>query len=50
MTATDIQSAFSYLQSNDGKVTREIISHADWGGTDFHIADPDGNGIQIVTY
>jgi len=50
LTATDIQAAHAYLRDNDVIVLREIIAHADWGGTDFHIADPDGNGIQIVGY
>lgn len=50
LTATDIQAAHAYMQSNAVTVLREIITHADWGGTDFHIADPDGNGIQIVGY
>jgi predicted enzyme related to lactoylglutathione lyase len=49
MTA-DIQDAYAYLQSNDAAILLEITSHADWGGTDFHIADPDGNGIQVVQY
>jgi catechol 2,3-dioxygenase-like lactoylglutathione lyase family enzyme len=49
-TTTDLQAAYEHLRSNDVIVLREILSHTDWGGTDFHIADPDGNGIQIVGY
>ena len=50
MTAADIQSAYAYLRSNDVIVLREIITNPSWGGTDFHLVDPDGNGIQIVAY
>lgn len=50
LTTADIQAAHAYFRSNDVIVLREILSHTDWGGTDFHIADPDGNGIQIVGY
>jgi catechol 2,3-dioxygenase-like lactoylglutathione lyase family enzyme len=46
----DIHSAYAYLQSQHVTVQRDILFHEDWGGTDFHIADPDGNGIQIVLY
>jgi len=46
----DIQSAYAYLRSQDVTVQRDILFHEDWGGTDFHIADPDGNGIQVVLY
>jgi len=46
----DIQATYTYLQSQHVTIQREIIFHASWGGTDFHIADPDGNGIQVVLY
>jgi predicted enzyme related to lactoylglutathione lyase len=50
LTTTDLQAVYAHLQSNAVTVLREVVSHTDWGGTDFHIADPDGNGIQIVQY
>jgi hypothetical protein len=31
-------------------ILRAAASHDDWGGSDIHIADPDGNPIQIVQY
>lgn len=49
MTA-DIRSAYSHLQSNDVTVMRGLIANDSWGGTDVHIADPDGNPIQVVQY
>jgi catechol 2,3-dioxygenase-like lactoylglutathione lyase family enzyme len=50
MMTPDIHAAHIYLQSQDVTILRDIITHEDWGGTDLHIADPDGNAIQIVQY
>lgn len=50
LMTTDIQTVYRYLKSRGVIILRDILSHEDWGGTDFHIADPDGNGIQIVQY
>lgn len=50
MMTRDIQSAYAYLQSQNVTVQRDIIFNAASGGTDFHIADPDCNGIQVVLY
>jgi len=50
LMTSDVQAAYTYLQSKNVAVLRQITSHTDWGGTDFHIADPDGNGIQVVQY
>ena len=50
LMTSDVQAAYAYLQSKNVTVLREITSHTDWGGTDFHIADSDGNGIQVVQY
>ncbi|HET9905401.1 MAG TPA: VOC family protein [Anaerolineales bacterium] len=50
LMTTDVQAAYIYLQHKAVTVLRETMSHEDWGGTDFHIADPDGNRIQVVQY
>jgi len=50
LMTTDIQTAYAYLRSRHVTVLRDLISNQDWGGTDVHIADPDGNGIQVVQY
>jgi predicted enzyme related to lactoylglutathione lyase len=50
LMTSDVQAAYAYLRSKNVTVLREITSHTDWGGTDFHIADSDGNGIQVVQY
>jgi len=46
----DVQSVYAYLKTRNVDILRDIISNQDWGGTDLHIADPDGNGIQVVQY
>jgi predicted enzyme related to lactoylglutathione lyase len=50
LMTTDIQSAYAYLKSKGVTILRDIISDQSWGGSDLHIADPDGNGIQVVQY
>jgi len=50
LMTTDIQSVYAYLKSKGVTILRDIISNQDWGGTDLHIADSDGNGIQVVQY
>jgi catechol 2,3-dioxygenase-like lactoylglutathione lyase family enzyme len=50
MMTSDLRSAYDHFQSNHVTVQRELISHQSWGGTDIHIADPDGNAIQVVQY
>jgi len=46
----DIHAAVAHLRTANVTILREVISHADWGGTDIHIADPDGNALQVVQY
>lgn len=50
LMTSNIQTASDHLKSRHVTVLRELISNQDWGGTDLHIADPDGNGIQVVQY
>lgn len=50
LMTSDIQAVYASLKTKDVDVLRDIISNQDWGGTDLHIADPDGNGIQVVQY
>ncbi len=50
LMTSDVRSAHAYLLSKQVTVQRGVIAHQDWGGSDFHIADPDGNAIQIVQY
>ncbi|MEQ8676383.1 MAG: hypothetical protein RLP44_33005 [Aggregatilineales bacterium] len=41
---------FQEFKQADVRILREIRHHDDWGGTDFHVADADGNPIQVVQY
>lgn len=50
LMTSDIQTVYEHLKSRNVKILRDVISNEDWGGTDLHIADPDGNGIQVVQY
>jgi predicted enzyme related to lactoylglutathione lyase len=50
MMTPDIRAAHAYLQARGVTMLRGIVYHDDWGGTDVHIADPDGNAIQVVQY
>jgi hypothetical protein len=50
LMTSDIQSAYAHLQSRNVKVLRDLVSNEVWSGTDLHIADSDGNGIQVVQY
>lgn len=33
-----------------GVAFRHPLTKQPWGGTDFHVADPDGNALSFVTY
>ena len=50
MMTPDVQAVSEHLAKHNVHILRGIVSHDDWGGTDMHIADPDGNPIQIVHY
>lgn len=50
LMTTDIQSSDLYLRSRGVRILREILEGKSWGGTDMHIADPDGNALQVVQY
>ncbi len=50
LMTSDRQTVFGHVKSRSVKILRDVISDDDRGGTDLHIADPDGNGIQVVQY
>lgn len=45
----DVQALFKELEARGAEIA-EPPSHKPWGGTDFHVRDPDGNVISFVTY
>ncbi len=45
----DVQAMFKEFEKRGAEIA-EPPSHKPWGGTDFHVRDPDGNVISFVTY
>jgi uncharacterized glyoxalase superfamily protein PhnB len=45
----DVGGFFEDLSRRGAPIAQPLIKHP-WGGTDFHVRDPDGNVISFVTY
>jgi catechol 2,3-dioxygenase-like lactoylglutathione lyase family enzyme len=46
---SDVQELFEEFKKR-GAEFAQTPTKQDWGGTDFHVRDPDGNVISFVTY
>ena len=46
---TDVQGLFEEFEQR-GAAFAKAPTRQPWGGTDFHVRDPDGNVISFVTY
>lgn len=46
---SDVQALFEEFRGR-GVEFAQTPTKQDWGGTDFHVRDPDGNVISFVTY
>lgn len=46
---SDVQALFAEF-SGRGVEFGQTPTKQDWGGTDFHVRDPDGNVISFVTF
>lgn len=46
---TNVQSLFDEFKARGVEFPQKLKKQA-WGGTDFHVRDPDGNVISFVTY
>lgn len=46
----DIEAVNEKLHKNNVTILKPMQTHKSWGGTDIHVADPDGNALQIVRY
>jgi catechol 2,3-dioxygenase-like lactoylglutathione lyase family enzyme len=46
---SDVQALFEEFKQRDVEFA-QTPTRQDWGGTDFHVRDPDGNVISFVTY
>jgi uncharacterized glyoxalase superfamily protein PhnB len=45
----DVQELFEEFTARGAELAQDPIKQA-WGGTDFHVRDPDGNVISFVSY
>ncbi len=45
----DVHALFREIEERGAEIAQPP-STKDWGGTDFHVRDPDGNVISFVTY
>ncbi|OAN63674.1 hypothetical protein A7X12_19460 [Sphingomonas sp. TDK1] len=46
---SDIEALHAECESRGVTISRKLVDQA-WGGTDFHVRDPDGNEISFVQY
>jgi len=46
----DIDMTADSLREQNVTILKELQTHPSWGGTDVHIADCDGNALQVVQY
>ena len=46
---SSVQTLFDEFERR-GVVFRQRLIRQVWGGTDFHVADPDGNVVSFVAY
>jgi catechol 2,3-dioxygenase-like lactoylglutathione lyase family enzyme len=46
---SDVDGLYEEFRAQDIDVAQNP-TRQDWGGTDFHVRDPDGNVISFVTY
>jgi catechol 2,3-dioxygenase-like lactoylglutathione lyase family enzyme len=45
----DVRALFEELDGRGAEIAQPPVRQ-DWGGTDFHVRDPDGNVVSFVTY
>jgi len=46
---SDVRALFEEFRVRGAEFTQAVETHP-WGGTDFHVRDPDGNVVSFVTY
>jgi uncharacterized glyoxalase superfamily protein PhnB len=46
---SDVKALFDELSGRGAEVAQTLVKQV-WGGTDFHVRDPDGNVVSFVTY
>jgi uncharacterized glyoxalase superfamily protein PhnB len=45
----NVKALFDEYKANEVEFAQALVKQA-WGGTDFHVADPDGNVVSFVQY
>jgi uncharacterized glyoxalase superfamily protein PhnB len=46
---SDVRALYAEIEARGVEIAQALASH-EWGGTDFHVRDPDGNVVSFVTY
>ena len=46
---SDVEILFGEFAARGADFAQALVKQA-WGGTDFHVRDPDGNVVSFVTY
>jgi len=46
---SDVRALFAEFQARGAPFAQTLVRQP-WGGTDFHVRDPDGNAISFVAY
>ena len=46
---SDVRALFDEFNGRGADFAQTLVKQ-DWGGTDFHVRDPDGNVVSFVTY
>jgi uncharacterized glyoxalase superfamily protein PhnB len=46
---SDVRALFEEVAGRGAEIAQPLTSQQ-WGGTDFHVRDPDGNVVSFVTY
>lgn len=46
---SDVHALHAEFEQRGANIVRGLVDQS-WGGTDFHVRDPDGNEISFVTY
>ncbi len=46
---SDVKTLFEEIGGRGADISQALVRQ-DWGGTDFHVRDPDGNVVSFVTF
>jgi uncharacterized glyoxalase superfamily protein PhnB len=49
IAVSDVKGLFDELAARGAPFSQPLVTQS-WGGTDFHVRDPDGNAISFVQY